>query len=117
MYDTLKKVVISDTLRPEDTAPWTTTTEVTPRAAAHDRITELKGGSGGDILCFGSLTTWSSLLALGLVDELLSTRSSWAEPLPNITRMRVRPCSHSGMCHSSGHERNLQWHSHFGHWS
>lgn len=70
LYRTLDKVVISDTLNAEDTTPWRTSTEVAPRAAAVDRITELKAGSGRDILCFGSLTTWNPLLALGLVDEL-----------------------------------------------
>ena len=30
----------------------------------------LKLGEGGDILTFGSVTTWSPLLAAGLVDEL-----------------------------------------------
>jgi dihydrofolate reductase len=70
LYNTLEKVVISDTLQPEDTTPWTSSTEVIPRAAALDRITELKAGEGGDILCFGSLTTWNPLLAQGLVDEL-----------------------------------------------
>jgi hypothetical protein len=43
--------------------PWTTTTEVVPRAAARDRIRELRADDGGDILCFGSLTTWNPLLA------------------------------------------------------
>jgi hypothetical protein len=63
MWRTLEKVVISDTLTPEDTTPWTTTTEVVPRAAARDRIRELRADDGGDILCFGSLTTWNPLLA------------------------------------------------------
>lgn len=70
LYNTLEKVVISDTLKREDTTPWATSTEVIPRTAALDRITELKAGSGGDILCFGSLSTWNPLLALGFVDEL-----------------------------------------------
>jgi dihydrofolate reductase len=70
LYNTLKKVVISDTLKPEDTTPWATSTEVIPRTAALDRTAGLKAGCGGDILCFGSLTTWNPLLAVGLVDEL-----------------------------------------------
>lgn len=63
LYKTLKKVVISDTLKREDSTPWATSTEVIPRTAALDRITELKARSGGDILCFGSLTTWNPLSA------------------------------------------------------
>lgn len=70
LYATLDKVVISDSAEPEDTAPWSDNTEIVRREDAHARISELKGGDGGDIICFGSLTTWHDLLAHGLVDEL-----------------------------------------------
>jgi dihydrofolate reductase len=70
LYNILEKVVVSDTLQPNDTGPWTATTEVVPRASARERLRDLKTGSGGDILCFGSLTTWNALLAHDLIDEL-----------------------------------------------
>ena len=70
LYGTLDKVVISDSLGPAETTPWTTTTAVVPRANAFDRVTKLKTVVGGDIICFGSITLWNQLLEHGLVDEL-----------------------------------------------
>ena len=70
LYNTLDKVVISDTTTPQDTDPWRDTTKVVRRGDAHARVAELKNGDGADIICFGSLTTWNDLLDHGLVDEL-----------------------------------------------
>ncbi len=64
------KVVISDTLRPEQTAPWTDTTRIVRRPDAHEQVAELKRQPGKEILVFGSHTLWNDLLAAGLVDEL-----------------------------------------------
>jgi dihydrofolate reductase len=66
----IEKIVVSDTLRPKETAPWTETTRILPRAAALQEVAELKHGSGGDILVFGSATMWNELLQAALVDEL-----------------------------------------------
>lgn len=70
LYNTLAKVVISDSTGSADTAPWDANTEIVRRGEAHARVAELKAGQGRDIICFGSLTTWNDLLAHRLVDEL-----------------------------------------------
>ncbi|GAA2354512.1 dihydrofolate reductase family protein [Nonomuraea africana] len=70
LNNAIEKVVVSDSLTPGDTAPWTATTRIVRRAEAHERIAELKGGDGGDIVVFGSHILWNDLLAAGLVDEL-----------------------------------------------
>jgi dihydrofolate reductase len=65
----IEKVVISDSLTPEQTAPWHNT-RIVKRADAHATIAELKGQPGKDILVFGSHILWNELLVSGLVDEL-----------------------------------------------
>jgi dihydrofolate reductase len=66
-------VVISDSLQPDPSWPWADLTRIVPVADAKDEVAALKRGEGGDILTFGSVTTWSPLLAAGLVDELRLT--------------------------------------------
>jgi dihydrofolate reductase len=66
----IQKVVVSDSLTSEDTAPWTDTTTIVRRADARGAIAELKDRPGKDILTFGSRILWNDLLVAGLVDEL-----------------------------------------------
>jgi dihydrofolate reductase len=65
----IEKVVVSDTLTPDQTEPWLNT-RIIKRADAHEQLAELRREGGKDILVFGSRTLWSDLLASDLVDEL-----------------------------------------------
>jgi dihydrofolate reductase len=69
LNNAIDKVVISDSLRPEETAPWDNT-RIINRRDAHEQIAELKRRPGKEILVFGSHTMWNDLLVAGLVDEL-----------------------------------------------
>jgi dihydrofolate reductase len=69
LNNAIDKVVISDSLTSEETAPWHNT-HIIRRAEAHAQIAELKRQTGRDILVFGSHTLWNALLAHDLVDEL-----------------------------------------------
>ena len=66
----IHKVVVSDSLTTDDTAPWTKTTTIVRRGDAHQAVAELKDRPGKDILVFGSRTLWNDLLVAGLVNEL-----------------------------------------------
>ena len=67
----IDKMVVSDSLTAEETGPWKDSTRIVPRLAAPGEVARLRAQEdGGDILVFGSPTTWNALLAAGLVDEL-----------------------------------------------
>ena len=67
----LESIVISDSVAIAADAPWSPTTRVVPRADAVAEIARLKEREGGDLLMFGSATTWNPLLEAGLIDELV----------------------------------------------
>jgi len=69
LNNAIDKVVVSDTLTPEHTAPWHDT-RIVKSADAHEQIAKLKSGPGKEILVLGSHTLWNDLLVGGLVDEL-----------------------------------------------
>src|SRR4051794_12875157 len=66
----IDKIVISGSLTPGDLRAWSDTTRIVSRADAAAAINELKQQDGGDILVFGSATTWHALVAAGVVDEI-----------------------------------------------
>ncbi|KQQ03416.1 MULTISPECIES: dihydrofolate reductase family protein [unclassified Rathayibacter] len=71
LVTTLDAVVISDSLTLDPDAPWAATTRIVPREDAVAEIRALKAAGDGDLLMFGSGTTWNPLLEEGLVDELI----------------------------------------------
>ncbi len=66
----IQKVVVSDSLTADDTAPWEDTTVLVRRGEVQQAVADLKDRPGQDILTFGSRKVWNGLLAAGLVDEL-----------------------------------------------
>jgi dihydrofolate reductase len=67
----IDNLVVSDSLRVDAEWPWASRTRVISRAEAPAEIDRLKRSQGGDLLMFGSSTTWNPLFTRGLVDRLI----------------------------------------------
>jgi dihydrofolate reductase len=61
---------VSDTYTVPDDNPWHQVTSVIGRADAAKWLSAETERGSGDILIFGSRTTWNGLLAQGLIDEI-----------------------------------------------
>jgi dihydrofolate reductase len=65
----MEKVVVSDTVTPEELAPYPNT-RIVPVAAARDEVARLKEGDGRGILILLGRLLWNDLMRAQLVDEL-----------------------------------------------
>jgi dihydrofolate reductase len=69
-YNSVSKVVVSDSLTISPDNAWAESTTVIPRAATADWLEASQSEGDRDILIFGSRIMWNGLLARGLIDEL-----------------------------------------------
>lgn len=70
LYNTLPKVVVSDSYEVPPDNPWRDSSEVVPRDAVPGWLAEERTRGDGDVLTFASRIMWNGLLTQGLVDEV-----------------------------------------------
>lgn len=56
LLNTIRKVVVSDSLCPEETEPWNSSTRIIQRGDVYEQISKLKAEPGKEMLVFGSRT-------------------------------------------------------------
>ncbi|MFF1252632.1 dihydrofolate reductase family protein [Pseudarthrobacter sp. NPDC058329] len=69
-YNSLPKVVVSDSLAISPAHPWSESTTVIPRAETAQWLRAARHEGDRDILIFASRIMWNGLLTQGLIDEL-----------------------------------------------
>ncbi len=70
LMDKTDKLVVSNTIQPEDLAPWDKNTRIVRGDTLIADITALKQTEGRDILMLMSRQVWNELLLHNLIDEL-----------------------------------------------